>query len=96
MTDGPLLARMDSMRPFRLLQLLRPIPGGHLLFRVLMLLGFAWRGVWSDLLARLTGWSGAPLPLLRWAVERRKRLLMDWHNDLVDLQRLRLELRLHR
>jgi len=76
------------VRPFQLLQLLLPVPGGAGLFRLLMRASFACRGAWADLLSRLTSWPGAPAWLLRWAVQRRERLLLAWHRDLSDLRHL--------
>jgi hypothetical protein len=79
------------MRPLATFQLLQPLPAGHLLFRAAMLVNFRWRGLQADLLSRMAVLP-MPLPMLRWAVARREVMLKQWHEDLVDLQRLQLEL----
>ncbi|MEB3362175.1 MAG: hypothetical protein VKI42_08650 [Synechococcaceae cyanobacterium] len=84
------------MRPLATFQLLQPLPAGHLLFRAAMLLSFRWRGLEAEILSRLGVAPGVPLPVLRWIVARRERLLLRWHADLVDLRRLQLELTLSR
>jgi len=75
------------MRPFHLYRTLQPLPGGAGVFRLLMLASFRMRELQAGILSSIA-LLPVPLPLLRWLVGCRERLIAQWQADLSDLRHL--------
>jgi hypothetical protein len=84
------------MRPFATFRTLQQLPGGAGVFRLLMLASFRMRELQAGILSRLAVLPGVPVPVLRWLVGCRERLIARWQADLSDLRHLEAVLTMNR